>query len=66
MVERGCYESSESCEGEAIRGSGGEEIAAIAWCGGAEGDEAQDQVPVGETEGAVGSGSETVRSAARV
>ena len=54
VVERGCEESAEFCEGEAVAAAGGEEARAQSWGGGSKGDEAQDHVSVGEKEGAVG------------
>jgi hypothetical protein len=39
VVEGRCEEIAGVCEESAVGHSGGEEVAPVAWCGGAEGDE---------------------------
>ena len=50
MVEGRCADAQRAGEGEIVGDGGGEEIEAVAGRRGAEGDEAQSQIPVGEAE----------------
>jgi hypothetical protein len=54
LVEERCEESAGVCEESVVGDSGGEEVAAVAGGGGAEGDETQDSISVGATEGGIG------------
>jgi hypothetical protein len=51
VVERRCEESARVCEESTVGDSGGEEVEAVAGRRGAEGDETQDSVSIGEEEG---------------
>jgi hypothetical protein len=53
VVEGRCEESTGVREESVVGDSGGEEVEAVAGGGGAEGDETQDSVSVGEEEGGV-------------
>jgi hypothetical protein len=55
----------DSGESEAFGASGGEEAAADARCGGAEGDVTRRQVSIGQSEAAVGAGRSRMNSVAR-
>jgi hypothetical protein len=54
VVERGCEESAEFCEGEDVTAAGSKEAASYARRGRAEGDEAQDPVSIDQKEKSLG------------
>jgi hypothetical protein len=54
VVEGRCEESAGVCKESVVEHSGGEEVEAVGGSGGTEGDEAQDSIPVGATEGGIG------------
>jgi hypothetical protein len=54
VVKGRCEESAGVCEESAVGDSGGEKVEAVAGGGGAEGDETQDSISVGEEEISLG------------